>query len=177
MDRLPDDVVRRILARLAGLETDPRPADVKKLKGREAWQIRVGDYRVIYEIHDRVLQVIVIILAILHQTKDGRTRIISPRHEAEGEAPAREVLSRLAFGDVQVAPDPVDGADPGRAEAGGGQGDRADRAVLVPLGGARHGGHRADIGRHVELRPGKCADGQLGRPDRKSTRLNSSHRT
>ena len=75
MDRLPDDVVRRILARLAGLETDPRPADVKKLKGREAWQIRVGDYRVIYEIHDRVLQVIVIILAILHQTKDGRTRV------------------------------------------------------------------------------------------------------
>jgi mRNA interferase RelE/StbE len=38
----------------------PRPADVKKLKGRDAWRIRVGDYRVIYEIHDRVLQIIVI---------------------------------------------------------------------------------------------------------------------
>lgn len=60
LDRLPDDVVRRILARLAQLETDPRPADVKKLKGREAWRIRVGDYRVIYEIHDRHLQILVV---------------------------------------------------------------------------------------------------------------------
>ncbi len=60
LDRLPDIVVGRILARLAELETNPRPADVKKLKGREAWRIRVGDYRIIYEIHDRELQVLVI---------------------------------------------------------------------------------------------------------------------
>ena len=60
LDRLPDEIANRILARLAGLETNPRPADVKKLKGRAAWRIRVGDYRVIYEIHDHVLQIIVI---------------------------------------------------------------------------------------------------------------------
>lgn len=60
LDRLPDEVVKRILSRLAGLETIPRPADVKKLKGRSAWRIRVGDYRVIYEIHDRELQILVI---------------------------------------------------------------------------------------------------------------------
>ena len=60
LDRLPDELVERILTRLAGLETNPRPADVKKLKGRAAWRIRVGDYRVIYEIHDRVLRIIVI---------------------------------------------------------------------------------------------------------------------
>ena len=60
LDRLPDDVAQRIMIRLTGLETNPRPADVKKLKGRDAWRIRVGDYRVIYEIHDRILQVVVI---------------------------------------------------------------------------------------------------------------------
>lgn len=60
LDRLPDDIARRVLTRLAGLETNPRPADVKRLKGRDAWRIRIGDYRVIYEIHDRVLQVFVI---------------------------------------------------------------------------------------------------------------------
>jgi mRNA interferase RelE/StbE len=60
LDRLPDEIANRILARLAGLEANPRPADVKKLKGRDAWRIRVGDYRVIYEIHDRILQIIVI---------------------------------------------------------------------------------------------------------------------
>ena len=60
LDRLPDEITNRILARLSALETNPRPADVKKLKGRDAWRIRVGDYRVIYEIHDRVSQIIVI---------------------------------------------------------------------------------------------------------------------
>ena len=60
LDRLPDEIANRILARLAALEVNPRPADVKKLKGRAAWRIRAGDYRVIYEIHDRVLQIIVI---------------------------------------------------------------------------------------------------------------------
>ena len=60
LDRLPDEILNRILARLAALEVNPRPADVKKLKGRAAWRIRVGEYRVIYEIHDRVLQIIVI---------------------------------------------------------------------------------------------------------------------
>lgn len=60
LDHLPDEIANRILARLAGLEANPRPADVKKLKGRDAWRIRVGDYRVIYEIQDRILQIIVI---------------------------------------------------------------------------------------------------------------------
>ena len=60
LDRLPDEMLRRILARLAELEVNPRPPDVKKLKSRSAWRIRVGDYRVIYEIHDRELQILVI---------------------------------------------------------------------------------------------------------------------
>jgi mRNA interferase RelE/StbE len=33
---------------------------VKKLKGRDAWRIRVGDCRVIYEIRDRTFQVIIV---------------------------------------------------------------------------------------------------------------------
>jgi mRNA interferase RelE/StbE len=60
LNRVSHEIANRILTRLAGLETNPRPPDVKKLKGREAWRIRVGDYRVIYEIHDRILQIIVI---------------------------------------------------------------------------------------------------------------------
>ena len=60
LNRLQDDLANRILARLAGLQTNPRPPDVKKLKGRDAWRIRVGDYRVIYEIREQALQIIVI---------------------------------------------------------------------------------------------------------------------
>lgn len=65
LDRLPDELANRILARLAALETNPRPPDVKKLKGRDAWRIRVGDYRVIYEIHDR--QLVVLVITIGHR--------------------------------------------------------------------------------------------------------------
>jgi mRNA interferase RelE/StbE len=60
LDRLPDEMALKILARFEQLETNPRPADVKKLKGRAAWRIRVGDYRVIYEIYDRDVQIVVV---------------------------------------------------------------------------------------------------------------------
>ncbi|MCZ6552198.1 MAG: type II toxin-antitoxin system RelE/ParE family toxin [SAR324 cluster bacterium] len=35
------------------LGDNPRPAGCVKLKGREGWRIRVGRYRVVYEIDDR----------------------------------------------------------------------------------------------------------------------------
>ncbi|HEV2330894.1 MAG TPA: type II toxin-antitoxin system RelE/ParE family toxin [Verrucomicrobiae bacterium] len=57
LDHLPGEVANLILARLSALEANPRPPDVKKHKGREAWRIRVGDYRVIY---DRALHVVII---------------------------------------------------------------------------------------------------------------------
>ena len=50
----------RVIAAVRKLAVDPRPAGVKKLTGREAWRIRVGDYRVIYEINDNELTVLVI---------------------------------------------------------------------------------------------------------------------
>ena len=51
----------RILRSILALETNPRPVGSKKLKGRHpAYRIRIGDYRVIYEIHDDVLTVLVV---------------------------------------------------------------------------------------------------------------------
>lgn len=60
LDRFPAPQTDRILEALSGLEGNPFPHDCRKLRGREAWRIRVGDYRVIYEVHGRVLQVIVL---------------------------------------------------------------------------------------------------------------------
>ncbi len=60
MERISGETETRVLARLSELEINPRPSGCKKLKNRDAWRIRVGDYRVIYEIHDKVLQVIVV---------------------------------------------------------------------------------------------------------------------
>jgi mRNA interferase RelE/StbE len=36
--------------------------NVKKLSGREAWRIRVGKYRIIYEIDDGKLTILVILV-------------------------------------------------------------------------------------------------------------------
>ncbi len=58
--RLDVNVQSRIEDSLGTLQETPRPAGAKKLKGRDGWRIRVGDYRVIYEIQDKVLQIIVI---------------------------------------------------------------------------------------------------------------------
>lgn len=57
---LDPPVRRRMLLAIRHLETDPRPPGVTKLKGEDnAWRIRIGDYRVIYEIHDRELLLLV----------------------------------------------------------------------------------------------------------------------
>jgi len=50
----------RVIQAIRELENNPRPIGTKKLTGRNAWRIRIGDYRVIYEIHDDRLIVIVV---------------------------------------------------------------------------------------------------------------------
>ena len=50
----------RVREAIAGLSEEPRPPGCKKLTGREAWCIRMGRYRVIYEIEDAVRVVIVV---------------------------------------------------------------------------------------------------------------------
>jgi mRNA interferase RelE/StbE len=50
--QLPKQEYERIKEAIVSLSQDPRPQGCKKLTGRECWRIRVGDYRVIYEIDD-----------------------------------------------------------------------------------------------------------------------------
>lgn len=45
------------------LGEDPRPPGAVKLKGRDFYRIRVGDYRVIYEIREQALVVLIIKVA------------------------------------------------------------------------------------------------------------------
>ena len=55
LDELPTPLRRRITEAVEGLESKPRPHGVKKLTGAEnLWRIRVGDYRVVYEIEDAI---------------------------------------------------------------------------------------------------------------------------
>ncbi|HEV8286884.1 MAG TPA: type II toxin-antitoxin system RelE/ParE family toxin [Chitinophagaceae bacterium] len=61
LSTLPLFIHNKIIEDISGLSLSPRPAGCKKLKGfKNAWRIRVGDYRVIYEIEDKVLRILVI---------------------------------------------------------------------------------------------------------------------
>jgi len=53
---------KRIITAINNLGTNPRPAGCVKLSGRNAWRIRIGSYRVIYEIQDKDLIVLVVTL-------------------------------------------------------------------------------------------------------------------
>ena len=58
----------RILLAVAELETNPRPDGVKKLKGYDnRWRIRVGDWRVLYQIEDGRL--VVLVVSVGHRSK------------------------------------------------------------------------------------------------------------
>lgn len=50
----------KIFKAIRELGANPRPKKCKKLTGREAYRIRIGDYRVIYEIYDNQLIVVVV---------------------------------------------------------------------------------------------------------------------
>ena len=60
LDKLSDNLANPILRALSDLENNPRPHGYKKLKGRDGYRIRIGNYRVIYTIIDRMLQIEVI---------------------------------------------------------------------------------------------------------------------
>jgi len=49
-----------IIKSIRNLSNQPRPHGCKKLSGRGAWRIRVGDYRVIYEIADYELVILIV---------------------------------------------------------------------------------------------------------------------
>jgi mRNA interferase RelE/StbE len=51
---IPAPYNRKIVDAIDGLAEEPRPQNVKKLKGEDGYRIRVGDYRVIYTIEDVV---------------------------------------------------------------------------------------------------------------------------
>ncbi len=62
--RLPDTPRKRLEQAIAGLRDHPRPHGCLPLSGREnTWRVRVGDYRVVYEIHDQRLLIVIIRVA------------------------------------------------------------------------------------------------------------------
>ncbi len=52
LENLPSDSFIRVCERIRNLAQTPRPHGCSKLTGRDGWRIRIGNYRVVYEIDD-----------------------------------------------------------------------------------------------------------------------------
>jgi mRNA interferase RelE/StbE len=63
--KLDKKIIPVLKSAIAQLAENPRPHGYKKLKGEEAYRIRVADYRIIYEIDDNV--VIVTVVSVGHR--------------------------------------------------------------------------------------------------------------
>ena len=50
----------RVIARIQALAEDPRPPGAERLSGQERYRVRQGDYRILYEVHDQVLMIVVV---------------------------------------------------------------------------------------------------------------------
>ena len=57
---LPPARYDRVKEAILALASDPRPTGSLKLAQRDGWRIRVGDYRVIYEIDDTLRAITVL---------------------------------------------------------------------------------------------------------------------
>jgi len=58
--KISEPYYTKIKSAILGLAKNPNPPVCKQLKGRQSYRIRVGQYRIIYEIRQEVLQIDVI---------------------------------------------------------------------------------------------------------------------
>jgi mRNA interferase RelE/StbE len=61
LERVPSPFYEKIEEKLLSLRENPRPSGSKLLQGAEkSWRVRIGDYRLIYEIDDKTKLITVI---------------------------------------------------------------------------------------------------------------------
>ena len=63
LEKIPFEPQDRILGLLSSLADSPRPVGASKLVGRNGMRIRVGNYRVLYEVDDDAKNVLVVAIA------------------------------------------------------------------------------------------------------------------
>jgi len=58
--KLPPGIAKRVLTAIDGLSGNPRKGHVRPMTGSKSWRLRVGEYRVVYDIHDKKLVILII---------------------------------------------------------------------------------------------------------------------
>ena len=64
-DKLPQAIKQRIIKAVRRLAKDPFPKGSRKLTGSDYYRLRVGDYRVVYEV--RKDKLIILVIRIAHR--------------------------------------------------------------------------------------------------------------
>lgn len=59
LEGLPTEDRKRVVSRVQGLSTQPRPPGCEKLTGHDLFRVRQEDYRILYEVQDADLVVTV----------------------------------------------------------------------------------------------------------------------
>jgi mRNA interferase RelE/StbE len=59
LEGLPEKDRRRVVTRMRSLADQPRPSGCEKLTGHDLFRVRQGKYRILYEVQDHDLVVIV----------------------------------------------------------------------------------------------------------------------
>jgi mRNA interferase RelE/StbE len=65
IESLPKQDRRRIVAKITSLSRDPRPPGCEKLSGHDQYRLRQGNYRILYEIQD--LDLVVVVVKVGHR--------------------------------------------------------------------------------------------------------------
>jgi mRNA interferase RelE/StbE len=60
LNKLPKQTSLRIAKAIDKLSIDPRKGNVRPMVGTKSWRMRVGDYRVVYDIFDNRLTILII---------------------------------------------------------------------------------------------------------------------
>ncbi len=60
LGKIPPPHFNRIVKAIQDLANNPRPVGYRKLTGRSGYRIRIGNYRVVYNIEDKILTIFVI---------------------------------------------------------------------------------------------------------------------
>ena len=83
--RIDPQMRGRLQGAIALLAVDPRPPSSRALKGRPGLRVRVGDYRILYTVHDEVL--LIVIVTVGHRRDVyRRSAAVAPANGSTGPA-------------------------------------------------------------------------------------------
>ena len=60
LSKIPEKELLKILDKIKSLSDDPHPTGSIKLTNQEKYRVRVGNYRILYQIEDNILTVFVV---------------------------------------------------------------------------------------------------------------------